>query len=143
MKETETKKTVTATTAKAEPVKTAKAEPVKTEAAKPAKAVKAEPAKKTEPVKAAKPAKTTEKKATTTKAKTSAGKKAPVTAEISIQFNNKAYLMEELVQSAKDRWKFDLKKKESELKSIELFIKPEDNRVYCVYNKEIEDSFGI
>ena len=124
MKETETKKSVA--TAKAEPVKETVKEVVKAET-----------------VKAAKAAKTAEKKATTTKTKSVAAKKNTVTAEISIQFNNKAYTMDELIQSAKDRWKFDLDQKESELKSLELFVKPEDDRVYCVYNKEIQDSFGI
>ena len=130
MKETETKKSVA--TAKAEPVKETVKEVVKAETVKAAKAAKT-----------AKVVKTAEKKATTTKTKSVAAKKNTVTAEITIQFNNKAYTMDELIQSAKDRWKFDLDQKESELKSLELFVKPEDDRVYCVYNKEIQDSFGI
>jgi len=133
MKETETKQTAEKAVAKVEPVKeTGKTDAAKAETTKAAKTA----AKKTAAVKA------TAKKITT-KAKSATGKKKAVTEKVSIQFNNKAYTMDELVKSAKDRWKYDLKKKVGELKSVELFVKPEDNRVYCVYNGEIEDSFQI
>ena len=37
---------------------------------------------------------------------------------------------------AKDVWKFDLKKKVGDLKSVELYVKPEENICYYVMNDE-------
>ena len=40
-------------------------------------------------------------------------------------------------------WKYDLKQKEGDLTSIELYVKPEENKVYYVMNKEFTGSFDI
>lgn len=116
---TNVKKNETATAAKpVAEVKEAAAKPVE------AKAVAKKPAVK----------KTTAKKAPAKKVAAST---------ITIQFDNKSYTPETLTQIAKDVWKYDLKKKASELDTIELYVKPEDSAVYYVFNKEIEGSFLI
>ena len=50
---------------------------------------------------------------------------------------------EELLKIAKDVWKYDLKQKAADLTSVELYVKPEENMVYYVMNKEITGSFYI
>ena len=52
-------------------------------------------------------------------------------------------LVEELKKIAGDVWKYDLKQKEGDLTSIELYVKPEENKVYYVMNKEFTGSFDI
>ncbi|MBQ9989874.1 MAG: hypothetical protein IJP31_02875 [Lachnospiraceae bacterium] len=99
------------------------------------------------PAKGAK--KTTTKKAAATKAttaKTTAAKSAvkkEVKASITVQFEGKSYSQEELMKIAKDVWKFDLKKKVGDLKSVELYVKPEENTCYYVMNNEIAGSFSL
>ena len=44
---------------------------------------------------------------------------------------------------AKDVWKYDLKQKVSDLKSVELYVKPEENQAYYVINGEHTGSFFI
>ncbi|MBQ2803028.1 MAG: hypothetical protein IJF07_03930 [Lachnospiraceae bacterium] len=112
---TETKKT----TAKKETVKT---ETVKAEAAK-AETVKKETTKKA-------PAKKTTKK-------------AELKSDLHIQFEGKSYSEEDLMKMAKDVWKYDLKQKASDLTSVELYVKPEENMVYYVMNKDVTGSFYI
>ena len=60
-----------------------------------------------------------------------------------IQFSGKSYSEEDLVKMAKDVWKFDLKQKLADLTSVELYVKPEENTVYYVMNKDYAGSFYI
>ena len=76
---------------------------------------------------------TTAKKATGTKK--AAAAKNTLQAAISVQFGGKSYTDEELVKIAKDVWQYDLKKEEKDLKSIDLYVKPEESTVYYVFNK--------
>ena len=79
-------------------------------------------------------------KKTTAKAETAAakaaGKKAEIKAGLTIQYGGKSYSQEELMKIAKDVWEFDLKKKVGDLKSVELYVKPEENICYYVMNDE-------
>ncbi len=113
-------------------------EPVAKKVEEPAaKAVKKETAK------AAAKAKTVVKK-TAAKAATSArAAKKEVEATVSVQFSGKSYTTQELVAIAKDVWKYDLKQKVSDLKSVELYVKPEENQAYYVINGEHTGSFFI
>ena len=102
----------------------AKAEAVKKEVKKEVKAVK--PAVK----KAV--AKTTEKVSTAKKA-----------TKISIQYANKDYSLEALEKIAKDVWVYDCGKKASDLKAIDLYVKPEENKVYYIFNGTVAGNFDI
>lgn len=132
---------------KAEVKKAAPTTPVKTETKTAVKEAEKAPVAKAEvkaPVKAEvkKPAakKETAKKET---AKKPAAKKAELKSEISVQFSGKSYSQEDLLKIAKDVWKYDLKQKAADLTSIELYVKPEENMVYYVMNKETTGSFYI
>lgn len=111
-----------------------KAEEKKAEA--PAAAVKApaEPVKK-ETVKKAAAKKTTVKKST--------AKKTELKTSVCVQFSGKSYSEEDLVKMARDVWKFDLKQKLADLVSVELYVKPEENIVYYVMNKDFAGNFYI
>ncbi len=115
------------------------------------------PAKK-ETAKKAAPKKTTAKKTTAKKVvekaeekpaekpvEKAAGKKAvkkEVTPVVHLQFGGKGYSVEDIQKMASDVWKFDLQHEE-EYASLELYVKPEENRVYYVFNGDIAGSFGI
>ena len=127
-----TAKKATATTKKAaetavasDPVKTA--EPVKAEKPAETKAepVKAEPAKKT----AAK--KETAKK--TTAKKTVKAEKPAVSQNIYVQFAGKEILSADLVEKATQEW-VALGHRASSIKSLDLYVKPEDMAAYYVIN---------
>ncbi|MBD5523638.1 MAG: hypothetical protein HDR04_04315 [Lachnospiraceae bacterium] len=148
----ETKKT-----AIAKPVaKAVAAQPAdtKTEEVKTTTAAPAAESKKEEPKKTAK--KTTTRKTTAKKApakKTAAEKKTTakketvkkeaVKATFNLQFAGKSYTTEDLVKIAKDVWKYDLNQKVGDFKTVELYVKPEENVVYYVINGDVTGNFGI
>ena len=145
--------------------------PVKTEAKVAAPAAKAEekkapakkapakkaPAKKTVAKKADAPAaKATAAKATAVKApaaKKEAPKKAApakkaaakkeATVAVNFEFSGKSYTPEDLVNIAKDVWKYDLNGKAADFKSVELYVKPEESTTYYVINGDVTGSFFI
>ena len=133
----EVKEEVKATPAKAEE-KAAKA-PAKKAAAK------KETAKK-ETVKKETAAKAPAKKAAVNKEEAKApAKKAAAKKEvkIAIQFADKNYTSEDLANIANDVWVYDYNKKVSELKDVQLYVKPEESKVYYVFNNEIAGDFNI
>ena len=71
------------------------------------------------------------------------GSKRNIQPTLSIQFSGKSYTSQELVVMAKDVWKYDLKQKASDFKSVELYVKPEENLAYYVINGEHTGSFLI
>ena len=100
--------------------------------------------------------KATAKKATATKAvaekavEVKETKKAPAkkaTAakkeEVTVEFAGKAYTTEQLVQIAKDVWKYDLGRKATEFKTVKIYVKPEENQAYYVVNDEVTGSFSL
>ena len=112
-----------------------KAAPVKKETVKKAPAKKAAPAKKETAKKAAPAKKETVKKAP--------AKKTVVKEVVNFQFSGKSYTSEDLLKICKDVWKYDLNGKEADFKSVELYVKPEENTAYYVINGDITGSFFI
>lgn len=104
---------------------------------------KVETAKKEETAKKA-PAKKTTKETTAkeTTAKKTTAKKAEVKSTMFVQFGGKSYAEEELMKIAKDVWTYDLNQKAEDLTNVELYVKPEENKVYYVMN-DIAGSFDI
>ncbi len=142
----ETKKATAKVIAKAAPVKEeAKAVEVKAEVKAPAKktAAKKAPAKVAaeKPVKEAAAKKAPAKKAATTKK--APAKKSEVKQSVNFQFSGKSYTPEELLKICKDVWTYDLNGKEEDFKSVELYVKPEENTTYYVINGDITGSFFI
>ena len=75
--------------------------------------------------------------------KTPAAKKPVVKEEVNFQFSGKSYTSEDLIRIAKDVWKYDLNGKEEDFKSVELYVKPEENTAYYVINGDVTGSFFI
>lgn len=98
-------------------------EKVSKEAAKQAKAAGKAATKATEM--AATEAKKAVKRATTKK-----------TESVTVQYGGKNISTEALVKSAKDIWRYDMGRKVGDLTKLELYVKPEENRVYYVMNDE-------
>ncbi|MBE5870223.1 MAG: hypothetical protein E7294_03025 [Lachnospiraceae bacterium] len=122
-----------------EAVKTAeKAVEAKAEEKKPA--VKKTTAKKTTTKTAAEKKTAEEKKPA---AKKATAKKAEVKTEVNIQFDGKNYTTDDILKIAQDVWKYDLGKKATEMKKVELYVKPEESQVYYVFNGEVTGSFSI
>lgn len=87
--------------------------------------------------------KAVEKTTETTVVKKPVAKKAAVKCEMQVQFAGKSYTQENLMKMAKDVWKYDLKQKVGDLKTVELYVKPEESTVYYVMNKDFTGSFMI
>lgn len=97
---------------------------------------------------ATKTTKTAATKTTATAAKKPAAKpavkKAPaMKAEVVLQFEGNDYTEERLIQSAKDVWQYDLGKNVADIKTLQLYVKPEEKKVYGVVNDTDELSFNI
>lgn len=129
-----------ATEVKVTPVKAEKA--VTEEKAAPAKAEeKAAPAKAEKVAKTTKTTKTA--KATPAKRGRKPGSKTELKVSMNVQFGGKSYTTDDLVKIAKDVWKYDLKQKAADFKSVELYVKPEDGMAYYVINGKEAGSFYI
>ena len=144
---TETKAAEKAVEVKAAPAAEVKASEEKAAApAKKAAAKKETTAKTTSADKAAgkkAAAKTTAKKETAPKAPKAATAKAKKEVKIAVQFADKSYTSEDLASIANDVWVYDYCKKASELKDVQLYVKPEESKVYYVFNNEITGDFLI
>ena len=108
-------------------------------ATKPAEAKVEE--KKVEAKKAVAPKKETAKKAAP--AKKEAAVKAATKVSVNLQFAGKEYKAEDFEKMAKDVWQYDLGKKAADLKSVDLYVKPEENKVYYVMNGDVTGDFDI
>ena len=97
---------------------------------------KAAPAKK-----AVAPKKEAAKKAEP--AKKEAAVKAVTKVSVNLQFAGKEYKAEDFEKMAKDVWQYDLGKKAADLKSVDLYVKPEENKVYYVMNGDVTGDFDI
>ena len=128
---------------KAEPKKTApkaaeKKAPAKKEAPKAAPKKEA-PAKKEAPKAAPKkeaPAKKVAPKA-------AEKKEAALVQNTYIEFASVQYHEATITKMAEQVWTKDMKKKLSDLKSMELYIKPEEKKVYYVFNKKETGDFDL
>ena len=130
-------------------VEAPKAAEVKKEEVKKAAAPKkaaAKPAAKKEEKKAAAPKAAAPKKAAkpvAPKAAAPAAKKSAAAVAVTLQFDEKEYTQEDLAKIANDVWVYDYNKKASELKDVKLFVKPQESKVYYVFNGDITGDFDI
>jgi cytoskeletal protein RodZ len=134
-----------AETAKKETAKketTRKTTPRKTTRKTTAKKTTAAAAKATGTKTAAK--KTTTRKTSTRKASTTTTRRSSAGSElIKFEFGGKGFTTDELTKIAKDVWRYDLKKKVGDLKSIQLYVKADECKVYYIFNNDIQGSFGL
>lgn len=70
-------------------------------------------------------------------AKKAPAKKAEMKTEIFLQFSGKEYTEKEILQKVKEIWTKDLKNKVGDMKSVKLYLKPEENAAYFVVNNDV------
>lgn len=90
--------------------------------------------------------KTTEKKPAVKKTsvkRTAAKKTAAVNTEVYVQFWGKEVYTKDIVESVKKIWTDEMGKKESDLKDLKVYIKPEDNGAHYVINGDITGFLGL
>ena len=80
--------------------------------------------------------------------KKAAAKKAPakkdtVKESVYLQYLGKEINQADLMNQVKDIWTKQLKNKAADLKSIALYIKPEENMVYYVINDDVTGSIAL
>ncbi|MBO5469776.1 MAG: hypothetical protein J6A03_08595 [Lachnospiraceae bacterium] len=63
-------------------------------------------------------------------------------ATLYVEYQEKQMDEKELVAKAKKIWT-DGGRKVSELTSLQLYVKPEENMAYCVFNDDIQDEFSL
>ncbi len=117
--------------------------PAKKEAAKKAAPVKKEAAKKAAPVKKEAAKKAAPAKKEVAKKEAPAKKAAAKKEAIYVQFAGKSYSNEELLKIAKDVWVYDMGQKVADMKSVEIYVKPEESMAYFVVNGTENGSFMI
>lgn len=142
----EVKKATAKVIAKVAPVKEEKAVEVKAEVKEAPKAEVKAPAKEAAVKKAPVKKEAAAKKAPVKKeaaVKKAPAKKAVIKETVNFQFRGKSYTPEDLLNICKDVWKYDLNGKEEDFKSVELYVKPEENTTYYVINGNITGSFFI
>lgn len=59
-----------------------------------------------------------------------------------VEYQEKQLDEKDIIAKAKQLWT-DSGKKASELVSLQVYIKPEENMVYCVYNDDIKNEFTL
>ena len=62
---------------------------------------------------------------------------------IVLQYGDRSVNYRSVVENARRIWKEEHKRKASEMLSLDLYIKPEENRVYYVINGEIAGDFAL
>ena len=138
-----TKKAETAAAVTGAPVEAAaetKAE-VKTEVK--AEAAPAEAEKKTSRKGAVKKATETVKTAAEKVAKATKKAIEPTTSSVFVQYMGKEIVCKDVVAAVKEIWTKEMGNKESDLKDIKVYIKPEDNGAYYVLNGDITGFIGL
>lgn len=141
VKPAETAKKVESTVVAEKKTDMAKKEPVAVEKKEtPAKEV----TKPAEKVVEKAPEKKTEKKATTSTKTTKKATKpaAEKTVELVVQFAGKEVAYTDLVNRVKDLWK-EKGKRESSMKSLNIYVKPEDFKAYYVINDDITGEIDL
>ena len=76
------------------------------------------------------------------KKKTTTAKKA-VAETVYLQYLGKEINKEDLMKQVKEIWTKELKNKVGDMKSVTLYLKPEENKAYYVINEEVTGSIDM
>ncbi len=75
--------------------------------------------------------------------KASASTEAVVRNSIILQYADKNVSYDDLIQNAKNKYQYDMGGDPASVKKIELFVKPEENKVYFVLDDEIQGNYDL
>ena len=76
-------------------------------------------------------------------AKRTTTRKTAVKETVYLQYLGKEINKDDLVKQVKDIWTKELKNKAGELKSVTLYLKPEENMAYYVINDDVTGSIAL
>lgn len=76
-------------------------------------------------------------------AKRTTTRKTAVKETVYLQYLGKEINKDDLVKQVKDIWTKELKNKAGDLKSVTLYLKPEENMAYYVINDDITGSIAL
>ena len=76
-------------------------------------------------------------------AKRTTTRKTAVKETVYLQYLGKEINKEDLVKQVKDIWTKELKNKAGDLKSVTLYLKPEENMAYYVINDDVTGSIAL
>ena len=70
-------------------------------------------------------------------------RKTAVKETVYLQYLGKEINKDDLVKQVKDIWTNELKNKAGDLKSVTLYLKPEENMAYYVINDDVTGSIAL
>ena len=76
-------------------------------------------------------------------AKRTTNRKTAVKETVYLQYLGKEINKDDLVKQVKDIWTKELKNKAGDLKSVTLYLKPEENMAYYVINDDVTGSIAL
>nr|WP_297704018.1 DUF6465 family protein [uncultured Butyrivibrio sp.] len=62
---------------------------------------------------------------------------------IVLQYGDKNVTYDDLVQNAKNKFQYDMNGNADAVKEISLYVKPEENKVYFVFDNDIEGVYDL
>ena len=68
---------------------------------------------------------------------------ATIKTNIELQYGSESVTREELVKRAKDTYTSTTGKKATDIKSLDLYVKPEENKVYFVVNNSETGDYNL
>ena len=86
---------------------------------------------------------TTEVKAEETKAAKAPAKKTALKETVLMQWYGKEVNKDDLMKQVKEIWTKQLKKKVGEMKTVTIYLKPEENMAYYVINEEVTGNIAL
>ncbi len=75
--------------------------------------------------------------------KASATKKTAIKENVYLQYGGKEISQDDIVKQIKEVWTKELKKKVGEIKSINIYLKPEEDAAYYVVNDDVTGSIAF
>lgn len=72
-----------------------------------------------------------------------AAKKPVIKESVYLQYQGREISQQDLVKQVKEIWTKQLKKKVGEIKSISIYLKPEENTAYYVVNDDVTGSIAL
>ena len=70
-------------------------------------------------------------------------KKAEAKIKVVLQFGDRSVEADKIVETAQNKWKDEQKRSLKEMKSLDLYVKPEEGKVYYVANEKETGDFEI
>ena len=70
-------------------------------------------------------------------------RKSSVKANVVLQYADKSVTFDTLIQNAHNVWEYDMNRKVSEIKEINLYVKPDEGRVYFVVNNSETGDYAL